>query len=381
MEFTRPAAYVVLYVILLCALAKGKRWKPHEFFKVEQVWEHCRKELIERNNNDNEDFDLVMEKNIDKATRFLPPYMKQTFLECIRKKVPATPTLEEDVSLFGVADDHGRYLISESPPSPVTDPSTPHDSPSSTSKPSFEDLPIPPDMLVLIPPPPPSPPPPPQTSVHSKQDNIQEKAIIVGACASGAIIFIGLILCCCVIRKSKKVDQDVRPLLTLSSSDLSSGSQKSGSMEDSLKKEYSINYGKDLSIVRKSSIKVEDNNTLLPETTLSEIKGQLPISTEKPPLAKSVPEQPQHPPPPPPPLAPRPPPPPKVARPPPAPPKKPVAGGGNQISPLGPLRASEDIGEESGAPKPKLKPFFWDKVATNPDHAMVWNDIREGSFQ
>ncbi|OIW09245.1 hypothetical protein TanjilG_26458 [Lupinus angustifolius] len=382
MEFTRPATYVVLYVILLCALVKwvseGKRWKPHEFFKVEQVWEHCRKELIEKNNNDIEDFDLVMEKNIDKETRFLPPHMKQTFLECIRKKVPTTPVFEEDVSLFSIAYDHGRYLISESPPSPVTDPSTPPDSPSSTSKPSFEDLPLPPDMLVLIPPPPPSPPP--QTNVHSKYDNMQEKAIILGACASGVIIFIGLILCCCVIRKSKKVDQDVKPLLTLSSSDLSSGSQKSGSMEDSLKKEYSINYGKNLSIVRKSSIKLEDNNTSLPETTLSEIKGQLPISMLKPPLAKPVPEQPQQPPPPPPPLAPRPPPPPKVARPPPAPPKKPVAGSGNQISPLGPLRASED-GEESDAPKPKLKPFFWDKVATNPDHAMVWNDIREGSFQ
>ncbi|KAE9585650.1 hypothetical protein Lal_00010212 [Lupinus albus] len=375
MEFTRPAAYVVLYVILLCALAKwvseGKRWIPHEFFKAEQVWEHCRKELIEKNNNDIKDFDLhIMENNIDKATRFLPPYMKQIFLDCIRKKVPASSIFEEEeVSLFGVSDDHGRYLISESPP----------DSPSSTSKPSFEDLPIPPDMLVLIPPPPPSPPPPP-TTLHSKHYNIQEKAIIVGAFASVIIIFIGLILCCCVIRKSKKVDQDVKPLLTLSSSDLSSGSQKSGSLEDSLKKEYSINYGKNLSVVRKSSIKLEDNNTSLPETTLSEIKGQLPISTLKPPLAKSVTELPQPALPPPPPLAPRPPPPPKVARPPPAPPKKPVAGNGNQLSPLGPLRASED-GEDSDAPKPKLKPFFWDKVATNPDHAMVWNDIREGSFQ
>nr|GMD56175.1 formin-like protein 5 [Ipomoea batatas] len=35
----------------------------------------------------------------------------------------------------------------------------------------------------------------------------------------------------------------------------------------------------------------------------------------------------------------------------------------------------------TGPPKTKLKPFFWDKVLANPDHAMVWHQIKAGSFQ
>ncbi|XP_022716970.1 formin-like protein 5 [Durio zibethinus] len=38
-------------------------------------------------------------------------------------------------------------------------------------------------------------------------------------------------------------------------------------------------------------------------------------------------------------------------------------------------------GDDANAPKAKLKPFFWDKVAANPDHSMVWNQIKSGSFQ
>lgn len=37
-------------------------------------------------------------------------------------------------------------------------------------------------------------------------------------------------------------------------------------------------------------------------------------------------------------------------------------------------------GEQDG-PKTKLKPFFWDKVLANPDHSMVWHQIKSGSFQ
>ncbi|KAE8667029.1 Formin-like protein 5 [Hibiscus syriacus] len=86
---------------------------------------------------------------------------------------------------------------------------------------------------------------------------------------------------------------------------------------------------------------------------------------------------------------------------PPAPPMPPSAGPGPPRPPppmplgpkvprppSGPQRSTNAIsGEGSGsadngnAPKAKLKPFFWDKVAANPEHSMVWNQIKSGSFQ
>lgn len=36
---------------------------------------------------------------------------------------------------------------------------------------------------------------------------------------------------------------------------------------------------------------------------------------------------------------------------------------------------------ETGTPKAKLKPFFWDKVMANPDSTMVWHQLKAGSFQ
>ncbi|XP_073133878.1 formin-like protein 5 [Henckelia pumila] len=34
-----------------------------------------------------------------------------------------------------------------------------------------------------------------------------------------------------------------------------------------------------------------------------------------------------------------------------------------------------------GPPKAKLKPFFWDKILANPDHSMVWHQVKSGSFK
>ncbi|XAR67492.1 hypothetical protein NMG60_11002266 [Bertholletia excelsa] len=79
--------------------------------------------------------------------------------------------------------------------------------------------------------------------------------------------------------------------------------------------------------------------------------------------------------------SPCPPPPPRSGIPPPRPPTmglKPL-----QASPLGSYYPSDTSGEgsEVNAPKTKLKPLFWDKVKANPDHSMVWHQIRSGSFQ
>ncbi|KAK1440006.1 hypothetical protein QVD17_05831 [Tagetes erecta] len=81
-------------------------------------------------------------------------------------------------------------------------------------------------------------------------------------------------------------------------------------------------------------------------------------------------------PPPPPPLkkGPAPPPPPSGGRPPPKPPGAGLKFSRPSSEPSDP--DSDDIN------KAKLKPFFWDKVnMANPDQAMVWSQIRAGSFQ
>ncbi|EPS68939.1 hypothetical protein M569_05828, partial [Genlisea aurea] len=68
---------------------------------------------------------------------------------------------------------------------------------------------------------------------------------------------------------------------------------------------------------------------------------------------------------------PPPPPPSAVAPPPPLPsrPRRPEAS------------PSTGEGETVASSKAKLKPFFWDKVMANPDHSMVWDQIKSGSFQ
>uniref|UniRef100_A0A2P2JAD4 Formin-like protein n=1 Tax=Rhizophora mucronata TaxID=61149 RepID=A0A2P2JAD4_RHIMU len=84
--------------------------------------------------------------------------------------------------------------------------------------------------------------------------------------------------------------------------------------------------------------------------------------------------------------------------PPPAPPKKSIAppqpppplAMGSRVPrpPAGSKLPSNSASAESAgvegdadAPKAKLKPFFWDKVLANPDHSMVWHQIKSGSFQ
>ncbi|KAL0553784.1 hypothetical protein IC582_007688 [Cucumis melo] len=94
--------------------------------------------------------------------------------------------------------------------------------------------------------------------------------------------------------------------------------------------------------------------------------------------------RPPGPPPPPPPIpgkaGPRPPPPPRSGIAPPRPP--PLAHkGANPPRPPKPFGLGDDEMDESGVPKAKLKPFFWDKVLANPDHSMVWHQIKAGSFQ
>ncbi|KAJ8435493.1 hypothetical protein Cgig2_033232 [Carnegiea gigantea] len=86
-----------------------------------------------------------------------------------------------------------------------------------------------------------------------------------------------------------------------------------------------------------------------------------------------------------------PPPPPPAKRggppPPPLPQKEPVAGPRAPPPPKGaggpgpPRPPPVSVRTDADASKAKLKPFFWDKVLANPNHAMVWHHIKSGSFQ
>ncbi|KAJ8763673.1 hypothetical protein K2173_003145 [Erythroxylum novogranatense] len=81
----------------------------------------------------------------------------------------------------------------------------------------------------------------------------------------------------------------------------------------------------------------------------------------------------------------RPPPPPKGGIAPPRPPPAMPTSSKVPRPPVASNSVSNNIGagmeDNSDAPKAKLKPFFWDKVVANPDHSMVWHQIKSGSFQ
>ncbi|KAG5118919.1 hypothetical protein AAZX31_12G097900 [Glycine max] len=398
MELTRRS-YAVVYVILLCALAQGgsegKGGKEEEIsidgggafsssiyvhgIKVENELKHCRKELIERNN--------------DVKTSTSPPAP-------VSEKGSSRYLLtKHSGSTLGVESGHGRNLIADSPhnapspsataespshgPTPTSSPSSPSQS-SPTPSPKGVDLPLPPNMFVPFPPSPRVPHPPPQNfrpivyaPVPSPPNNENKKkqTIILAAALSGIIILIGLALCYREASRNKG-DRDDRPLLVLTSSDYSGGSKKVVRLGDADKEESDIGNGKKPSNFRNWSIKGGHNNGSLVETTASEGVGQVPVPPNGKPAPPPPPPRPPPPPAPkpPPPPAPRAPPPPKGAHPPPAPPKP--MGGKNQ----GPLLAKEGTSSDGDAPKPKLKPFFWDKVNAKPDQSMVWHEIRAGSF-
>lgn len=144
--------------------------------------------------------------------------------------------------------------------------------------------------------------------------------------------------------------------------------------------------GSSLNVKSASAVTSADpHNSFEAESKLSkpEMNANAHASLPLPP-GKSAPPPPSPPPPPPPkPPAPRAPPPLKVVRPP-NPPKpgmaKPLPLGAHQRGRSSGDGGSDSLGE-SDAPKAKLKPFFWDKVLANPDHSMVWHEIKAGSFQ
>ncbi|KAK4716645.1 hypothetical protein R3W88_014983 [Solanum pinnatisectum] len=222
---------------------------------------------------------------------------------------------------------------------------------------------------------------PKNNGTNASEKNNQNRTYIIAAVSGGVavgIALLALLLILCLVKSKKKETglqhgkRDEKPLLNL----CSDSSQKSSSIGSSTKKDF-----KSSSTANNLSVPANSHNSSEAEAKIDAPVNALPL-----PPGKSAPPPPEAPPPPPPkPPAPMPPPPPKAARPPPNPPKL-----GNPPKPL-PLgahrRRSSSAGEgtepsdDPDGPKAKLKPFFWDKVLANPDHSMVWHDIKAGSFQ
>ncbi|GLT87045.1 hypothetical protein SLE2022_051470 [Rubroshorea leprosula] len=203
-------------------------------------------------------------------------------------------------------------------------------------------------------------------SRKEQEDIDRELMVAVVATAASTFTLVALLFFCCLKVKGNKnkispreEHRDGRPLLDLL--DFSGGSpQQSISLGSSNNKDFCIDSVKNL------SAKPDNCDTSLAQAEPLEATAGTPsLPPVKPPPGGLAPPPGLHPPPPP-----------KAC--PPMPPK-------SKLVPPAPRRqgnsASSEPSDESGAPKTKLKPFFWDKVLASPGHSMVWDEISGGSFQ
>ncbi|KAL2466868.1 Formin-like protein [Abeliophyllum distichum] len=274
-----------------------------------------------------------------------------------------------------------------------------------------------------------------KNSASKKRSSKQEsgKITVIATVAIAAVSLVAALLCFCCCRCCRsgtgRGRNDEKPLLCLSLSDHSiASSRKSYDLETLMNEDRqgnllfngSLNQSKtigkfyaDSHSVSDSEIKIPVGNTAGSGISSGKDSMQMPpgmLGTAgcpplKPPPGRIIP--------------PKPPlgntaPPPSPPVPPPAPPIKPASNGSHPLppppilsgmksgprpppprpppvglkpprrSPLGPNQESSStsiVGGEGAASKTKLKPFFWDKVSANPDNAMVWDQIKSGSFQ
>ncbi|XP_022725906.1 formin-like protein 3 isoform X2 [Durio zibethinus] len=378
---------------------------------------------------------LLAKRRIHKAIDILPPQVREKLFDCLRKKGLVFHASDPEVTfkhwfqkflefILKLPNAPRRYLVSLSNPHTTSGPSpalvpemTPAPAPAPAPALAPEPAPAPAyasclrshppggaltnslhvsNMISTLPPPPPpyhkhshsSPSPPThkhlspgshdrtQHSADEKNDVMKTVFAAVVATAATTFALVTLIFFCCLKRSSGKKDE--RPLLCLS--DLSpDSSQKSISLGNSSNKEFRASSRKKPSFVSKLSTKKYNHEASLAKAPSLEASAGAAFPPLKPPPGRLAPPPPAAAPPPPP--RPNPPPPPKVVRPPPIPPK-------SKPSPLGPHHrghsasgSADETDGESGAPKAKLKPFFWDKVMANSDQTMVWHEISAGSFQ
>ncbi|XVF44514.1 hypothetical protein PTKIN_Ptkin02bG0129600 [Pterospermum kingtungense] len=428
------------------SFAKGG--KITSFLKIndrmaEEAWIHC-KERVEKREAF-KDFDLYKPQvtllgkgNIRRAIDILPPQVRETLFDCLRKKVLVFHASDPEVTFKHRFQNclefilklpnarRRRYLVSlsiqhkTSGPSPalppqiatsVLEPAPFSYGPASSYQPQASHLRSHPlggavtnslhvsKMISSSPPPPsdlrysrssPSPPMHKHLSpgaydktrhLADKKNDLMMIVISVIATAGTTFILVALVFFCCLKRSRRKRDE--RPLLCLKDyiSDLSADSpQTSISLGTSSNNKFSTGSRMNTYVASSLSTKQDNHDASLVKALSLEASAGAAFPPLKPPPGRSDPPPPAAPPPPPPPR-PMPPPPPKIFHPPPIPPKL-------KPSPLGPHHqgnsassSADETDSQSGAPKAKLKPFFWDKVTANSDQRMVWNEISAGSFQ
>ncbi|KAL7102382.1 hypothetical protein ACP275_08G116900 [Erythranthe tilingii] len=402
--------------------------------KAEQVWNYCGKELkditeaVKALNSDlsqsrtggNVEYDsnLSVKRIIRMAVADLPQKKKKTLLHCLRAKNFPLQILRDEAektSYYNIPRRSLRRKIVHHHPvirtASVPGPGGPVLSPSYFDNAPMYQVPGPapsPSPVKRAPPKArePSPPPPhvhyfspPYPSQHNNNNNNTNnntttnnidnnnnndnnnsniKYIIIASVASlvAGVSLIALLLLCC-LKKNKKVEpkegqRDEKPLLNFSPSDISAvSSEKSHNVVNP--------GGKDLNATSNGGSSLVSSRAISSEAAEGNADGKSAGLPLPPGRTAAAPPPPGPPPPPPKPPAPAaPPPPPRVGRRPPNPPVPSPLGPHHRRSSTG--EASE-VGDDSEAPKTKLKPFFWDKVLASPDHSMVWHEIKAGSFQ
>ncbi|CAF1759823.1 hypothetical protein HID58_087747 [Brassica napus] len=370
---------------------------------------------------------------------FQHSHLKQTLLGCIQEQAKLNGLNLKYRKLLPYVFHTPRRNLASRPvsPSPSPPPKRSRGPPTRSRSPSPSNSFFPPTRS------PPPLPPAKKTASSAKRKEEHEKTIIIAVVSTAVSTFLlaALLFLCCTRVCGKGAGgrkYDERPLLSLSSSEHSVGSSinyggsikggnqsfniysnqgkmssfdgsnsdTSDSLEERLSHEgmrnNNINGSHGLPplkpppgrtssahLGKPPSGKVEPLPHEPPKfLKVSSNKGSHHPQTPVPPPPMPSSAGPPRPPPPAPPPGsggPKPPPPPGPKGPPPPPgqkgprPPPPMSLGPKAPRPSsGPAKSPSD---DDGAPKTKLKPFFWDKVQANPEHSMVWNDIRSGSFQ
>ncbi|KFK24099.1 hypothetical protein AALP_AAs65529U000400 [Arabis alpina] len=367
-------AFLAISIVAFVCVFQEIIGEPHGGDVAEQTWIHCRKELkdcihyISNPRNEHWWFSNLF-RNLGESTSYYP---RRKLISRRKKYRVSAPDFKlGPASSFapGYAPSPRSYDLIAPSSSPSQRSDSPVESPvkskpgPSKKKPSV----IAPSRSV------PGPPPPTETK---KINILKELIIAVVSTAALTLFLVALLFLCCFRRNrgnavgSRNGPRDEGPLLHLV--DLQAASNENSPTAVAPSRKLFSASSKKRSFLSRVSFRRHGNESSAADASSS----GLPPLKLPPGRSAPAPAPPPQPPPSPPPKPQPPPPPPKIARPPPAPPKGVAPKRQGQSS----SGDASDVDSETGAPKTKLKPFFWDKMA-NPDQKMVWHEISAGSFQ